>query len=427
MGPIQSIPELLSLLRRRAALILLISVLGTLAGILVAINTERLYSSTAVIQVINPSIAGGDSAANSLARRIQTIEQQLMSRENLLALADRFALFEDSDLSLNEQVTLLRESISIQSIAAAQTGFANDGSISGLVITAYADDPGLAADISNELADFLLAQSMASRQQSAQAALRFFEMEESRLQELIDQQDDRIAAFETANESYLPGAQQLLREDLRRLEESRLEIERDVVQLRSELNALDATSGRTVTQRRVTLLNDEIARRDEESALLDARIANIRSLVVRAPEIERELAAMERTMTQLQSQLTSAAERRREAELGLRIEDDQQSVRFVLLEAALVPEHAVSTGRRKVVTVWVMAGILLGMGLAFALELMNPVLRTADQMERALQLRPVISIPYALSDADIRRRRMIWMMGMGVLLFAAVLAALAVL
>ncbi len=36
---------------------------------------------------------------------------------------------------------------------------------------------------------------------------------------------------------------------------------------------------------------------------------------------------------------------------------------------------------------------MLGLGLAFALDLLNPVIRTPAQMERELDLRPVISIP----------------------------------
>jgi len=426
VGPIQSIPEFLSWLRRRAPLILVVAMLGALAGIAAALQSERVYSATAVIQVINPVISdeGGAAAATTLTRRVQTIEQQLMSRENVLALADRYGMFQDRDISLNEQVALLREAISIENIAAAHTGYTSDGALSGLVISTRASDPVLAAAISNELAGMLVSQSASTRQESAQSALRFFQQEEARLQELIEALSDQIAAFQTVNEGFLPGAQVLRREDLRRLEDSRLEIERGIVQLRSELATLDANSRRTITLRRIAQINDEITARTDEAALINARIDAIRGDLVRAPEVAREINAMERTMTQLQAQLTSAAERRRDAEVGLRIEDDQQSDRFVLLEAALVPEHAVSTGRKKIAAVWAMAGVMLGLGLAYVLEWMHPAMRTAQQMERELQLRPVISIPYALSGAEIRRRRFLWGLGSGLIVVVAALAAL---
>lgn len=405
-------------------MIMMIAMLGVLGGVIAAVNSERVYSSTAVIQVIHPVITGeGGAVATTLARRIQTIEQQLMSRENLLDLARRYDIFQDVDISTSQQVAQLRQSIRIENIAAAHTGYASDGSLSGLTITASASDPELAAAISNELADLLLRQSTASRQESAQAALRFFEQEEARLQARIVALDDQIADFQTENEGLLPGAQILRREELGRLQDSRLEIERDIVQLRSELATLDSSSTRTVTLRRIEQLNDEIARRNDEAALIGARIDTIRTELVRAPDVAREITAMERTMMQLQAQHTSAAEQRREAELGLRIEDDQQSVRFVLLEAALVPEHATSTGRRKIAMAGAMAGVVAALALAYLREVLNPVMRTAMQMERELQLRPVISIPYTRSDSENRRRRMIWAMGLGLLLIVAFLLA----
>lgn len=422
MGPIQNLPEFLSLLRRRAPLILFVLSLGLLLGVATALRTDRVYSAASVIQVINPVITEeSGSSPTSLTRRVQTIEQQLMSRENLLDMAERYGIFRERDISLNEQVAAMRQSITIELIAAAHPGRERDGALSALVITASAGDAETAAAISNELSQSILSQSTSSRQDNAQQALRFFQQEEARLQDAIDALDERISAFQASNEGALPGALILRREDLRRLEDSRLEIERDIVQLRSELATLDENSRRTVTMRRVAQINDEIARRTDEQALLSERIETIQTLLIQAPEIEREINAMERSMTQLQAQLTSAAERRREAEVGLRIEDDQQSDRFILLESALAPEYPVSTSRKKIAAVWAAAGLILGLVMAYVLEWIHPALRTALHMERELQLRPVISIPYAMPANEIRRRRMLLGLAIGVLLISAAL------
>lgn len=422
MGPIQNLPEILSLLRRRAPLIIVMLALGVLFGIASALRSERVYSATSVIQVINPVIMDESAASpTSVTRRIQTIEQQLMSRENLLAMAERYGIFQGRDINVNEQVAVMRQSISIEVVAAAHPGTARDGALSALLITASAADAETAAAISNELSQSILSQSALSRQDNAQQALRFFEQEEARLQQAIDLLDTRIALFQAANEGLMPGALALRRDDLRRLEDSRLEIERELVQLRSELASLDATSRRTVTLRRIEQLNDEIARRTEENALVSARIDAIHALMAQAPEIERELNAMERSMTQLQTQLTSAAERRREAEVGLRIEDDQQSDRFVLLESALPPEYPVSTSRKRIAGFWAVAGLFMGLAVAYGLEWIHPALRTASRMERELQLRPLISIPHAVPASDIRRQRVFLALAIGLLLISLAL------
>lgn len=40
-----------------------------------------------------------------------------------------------------------------------------------------------------------------------------------------------------------------------------------------------------------------------------------------------------------------------------------------------------------------MASLLAALGLAFALDLLKPVVRTSAQMERQLGLRPIVAIP----------------------------------
>src|SRR5690606_25319688 len=145
----------------------------------------RVYSASAVIQVINPVIVastedGAGAAVPDVTRRVQMIEQQLMSREALLDLAPRHNLFDGAPISPPAQVAMMRQSFSITSIAAAQQGFTRDGSLSALIVSASDDDPQTAADIANELADQLVQRSVDARQSNAQQALDFFRAEENR-------------------------------------------------------------------------------------------------------------------------------------------------------------------------------------------------------------------------------------------------------
>ncbi len=420
MGPIQTLPELLGALRRRARLIVLLTALGAALGVLAALSSERVYSATAVIQVLNPVIEDEDAAASvTLVRRLQQIEQQLMSRENLLAMADRYGMFPGHVANPTERMALMRQSISMTSIAAAQVEFRRDGAISALVVTVTVSDPQAAAGIANEIADTLVRESASERQNRLSQALRFFQQEEERLQEMISTLGNEIITFQTSNEALLPGALTLRREELRRLEESRLMIERDMVQYRNELATLDPSSTRAVTQRRIAQLNEEIATRNGEMALLDERINAISTLLARAPEIEGQGAAMEQRMTQLQEQLSATSQRRRDTEVEQRIEADSQSERFELLEAALVPEYPVSRSRKSIAVLGTVAGLMAGLVLAYLAEMANPVLRTSAQFERVLGLRPVISIPLGAAQPRTGRRRYILLMGLTVILLGA--------
>jgi uncharacterized protein involved in exopolysaccharide biosynthesis len=202
-----------------------------------------------------------------------------------------------------------------------------------------------------------------------------------------------------------------------------LELQQTLTGRQNELATQDQSSQRAVTQRRIQQLNDEIEQLTLQSAALNGRIGEIQSILEAAPRYEQQLIALNRRMEQLQDQLTAAAERRREAELGSRIEDDQQSERFELLEAALVPEHPISTSRKKIALMGVLGGLGLGLFVAYIVEWLQPVLRTAQRMERDLQLRPVISIPFSMPVRERRRRHLIWGFGIAVLIGAALMVA----
>jgi tyrosine-protein kinase Etk/Wzc len=427
MGPIQNIKEFLSWLGRRWQTVALFSVLGALVGVIVAMNTLRVYSSSAVIQVINPIIAVGEDGTTTTApdvtRRVQIIEQRLMSRENLLDIAERFHLFEGLPLSTVERVGIMRESFRISAIAAAQQGFDRDGSLSALIVTADDDDPERAAAIANYLADSLVSESVSDRQSEALQAVEFFSSEEARLEAGIADLEDEIASYSTENEGFLPDAIAVRRTEQGRLAGTLLELQQEVSARRNELAGQDTGSQRAVTQRRIAQLNDELTQFSQQAEVVSARIDEIQLQLQAAPSVEQQIIAMNRRMEQLQDQLTAAAERRREAQLSARIEVDQQAERFELLERGLVPDFPISQSRKKVAAMGVAGGIILGLLIAYVMEWMKPVMRTASRVERDLQLRPVISIPYAMPTVERRRRNFIWGVGVATLVVGALLMA----
>jgi hypothetical protein len=64
-----------------------------------------------------------------------------------------------------------------------------------------------------------------------------------------------------------------------------------------------------------------------------------------------------------------------------------------LLERAIEPQLPISGGRKKLAIVGSFGSLFAGIGLAFILDLVNPALRTQTQLERQLDLRPIVAIP----------------------------------
>ncbi|MCT4554966.1 MAG: Wzz/FepE/Etk N-terminal domain-containing protein [Pelagimonas sp.] len=416
MNQFQSFGEVLSGLKRRAWLILFVTFAGCLLSLSYALGQSKIYEATAVVQIedarVPDQLAGATAAAEDAARRVRLIEQRLMARDNLVRIMEKHQLFTtDPAATINERIFAMRQAARIEQIVDATQSFAPGGNApSGLLITVRLDDPQKAADLANELMQSVIDQSRDRSVSRARDTLNFFIAEEAQVLADINALEQRIAAFKSANAEQLPAGVSALRDQLSSLRDSDLDLDQQIL-------TLETTSDRQreeVKDRRVALLR-------EQKLLISERAAQLQAQIAGAPEIERELTALERQHTQLQEQYSVITRRKAEAGLGQALEDRQQTDRFEVLETALVPEYPVSRSRKKTAIMGGVASVILGIIAGFILELMNPAIRNAAQMERALGIRPVVAIPEVRGPRDRTRRGLSilgWVGGLMAMLYA---------
>lgn len=396
MNQFQSIDEVFAALRRRAWLILIVTFVGCVLSVHFALGQVKEYEATAVVQIedarLPDQLAGASATQNADAsRRVRLIEQRLMARDNLVEVMEKHDLFNDRPgITMNEGVAAMRGAARIEEIVNAAQAYAPGGSTpSGLIITVRLDDAQKAADVANDLMTLVIDQSRNRSGDSARATLDFFATEEARVATAIEAQEAEIAAFKRENADQIPAGVTELRSQLGTLRDTDLDLDQQIV-------TLEATTSRQreeVTARQIDLLQDQ-------KLLITERIAQIEALLSGAPEIERELSAMEREMDRLQDQYSIITRRKAEAEMGQLLEDRQATDRFEVLETALVPEFPVSRSRKKLAMMGGVASVIAGLAAAFIVELMNPAIRSAAQMERMLGVQPVVSIPTVTTRRD---------------------------
>lgn len=417
MNQFQSIDEVFAALRRRGWLIVIVAVVGCVLSVHVALGQVKAYEATAVVQIEDarlPDQLAGASASQSAdaSRRVRLIEQRLMARDNLVNIMEKHDLFTDRPgITMNERVAAMREAARIQEIVNAAQAYAPGGNApSGLIITVRLNDAQKAADVANDLMTLVIDQSRDRSSGRARETLDFFSAEETRIARAIEAQEGQIAAFKRENAEQIPDGVTELRAQLGTLRDTDLDLDQQIV-------TLEATTSRQreeVTARQVELLQDQ-------KLLITERIAQIEALLAGAPEVERELNRLERELTKLQDQYSVITRRKAEAEMGQLLEDRQATDRFEVLETALVPEAPVSRSRKQLAMMGGFASILAGLAAAFIVELMNPAIRSAAQMERMLGVQPVVSIPTITT----RRDRTIGGLKLGakILMFLALIAA----
>lgn len=418
MNQFQSFDEVLSALKRRAWLILLITFVGCLLSLNYALGQTRMYEATAVVQIedsrVPDQLAGATAGGEDSARRVRLIEQRLMSRDNLVRIMEKHDLFSDDPMmAINERIFRMREAAKIDEIVDASQAYAPGGNApSGLLITVRLADPQKAADLANELMTSVIDQSRNRSIGRARDTLDFFLAEETRVRTEIERLETELSIFKQQNAEQLPAGVADLRDQLASLRDADLDLDQQIV-------TLETTSDRQreeVKDRQIGLLN-------EQKLLIAERIAALQLLITGAPEVERELGKLERELTQLQDQYSVITRRKAEAEMGQVLEDRQQTDRFEVLETALVPEYPVSRSRKKTAIMGGVAAIVAGIAAAFVVELMNPAIRSAAQLERTLGIQPVVSIPHVTTRRESRRKGLS-ILAMLLALLAAVWAVL---
>jgi uncharacterized protein involved in exopolysaccharide biosynthesis len=397
MGPIHSLADLLDMLRRRAAVIVAVTVLGALASLWFAASQRHLYESAEVIQVTQPTIADDlakSTVEGSTARRMQLIEQRLMARGTILEIVESFGLYSDRpDLKPAELVALVRENVTITGVAAVREGFADDGTIAVLTITARMPSPEQARDVAAEFGRRTIELSVNSRIEQARETLNFFSAKEQALAADLLDLEDEIAEFRADNDVAQPGALEFRQAEIATLNEALLDIAREQIQIRRAADQAVASERPATAQRMLEEFQEQLATLSAQSDLLNQRKSELERMLETTPEVERRLAAYERQQEQLQGELDVVRARLNEAEIGFRLETSRQSERLTVLEPAAVPDYPVTGGRKRKALLGGVASLLLGMVVAFLLDLRHPVLRSAAQMKRETGLMPVVTIP----------------------------------
>lgn len=422
MGHIQSIDEFIGLLIRRRLLIGAVAVFGMVMTLLYVMSKPDVFESAAVIQVQSPIVTdptSGVQMPSQSAQRLQAIEQRLTTRENMLAVIERHGLYEGLPLSDDEKVHLLRISLRFQTVAsAASPQFGAPPQVSALIIFAQAETRAKAARVANDFAQSILDAGAEVQTGRARESVEFFTRQQSDLRDQLTRMEADFAAFKVQNAAALPAQRALREQELVGLETDLRALEQALVAARNERDAIAARQSQRITDRRqIEALDDQIATLDAQRAALEATRNEIRALLVQAPEVDSRIAAFERSLDQLQDQFEVTTRRLAEARTAMDVEQRQQGESFTLLERAIEPDYPISGGRRKLAVAGAMASVMLGVGLAFLLDLLHPVLRTRAQVERELDLVPIVAIPpirgIGASGEGVWRRVAPWLRAQG--------------
>lgn len=236
--PPKDLRDYLSMLRRRRGLIAAIVVALGLVTILVAWLIPPSYRSIATILVQEQEIPSEfvRSTVTSYAdERISVISQQVMTRQVLLGLVDRYGLYEGHRRTQTTEEVLdrMRKDIKLSTVN-ANVSDRRGGQVSGTIafqISYESGNPAQTQRVVSDLVSLYLNENVKTRQQRAAETSAFLAEEGDRLGAQISEMEAKLADFKQKNQGRLPELAQSNMAAIDRAENEVARIDREITSL----------------------------------------------------------------------------------------------------------------------------------------------------------------------------------------------------
>lgn len=465
---------------RRLHYFIIIFALVSAAAIAAAFLLPPVYRANAVLLVESPQIPGALAAPTVQAQaleKLQTIQNRLMTRTNLLEIAQKLKVFKDmGKMTPDEIVQGMRDHTFI-------TNSAGRGQATIMTVAFEGESGPIVAGVVNEYVTLILQEDMATRTERAEGTVEFFNQEVERLSGELDKMSAKILEFQNENADALPntlqyrlGQQTLLQNNLATVESDIARIKDQKEQMIALFNATGQLTGAAVNQTpeaqqlaqlrqqmttfmatysptnpKVRQLQAQIDRLEEivkaqqlppdaaaaqmspldiQLASLDTQInalekqrqqlldqlAVLKDSIDRTPANQIALDALTRDFQNVQQQYNTAVARQAQASAGEQIEIRSKGERISVVDAATVPDRPVRPNRVMIAGGGIVAGAGLGIAAIVLLELLNRAVRRPKDLINAFGITPIATIPYMRTPSETMMRRS----GFGAILVLAV-------
>ncbi len=467
----ETIKFYLTLFFRRIHIFLLIFVTVAGASITLAKILPPVYQAGATLLVAPPEIPGKLQAPTvqlSPIEELQIIQQELMTRANLLDVARRQRVFENIDtMSPDDIVQRMRRATKIN-VSAGR----NQATL--MYLTFSAPSGKTAANVVTDYVNLILKNNTRTRTERATNTLEFFKGEVDRLGKLLQEQSAKITEFKNANIDALPDtlnyrlSQQTAMQDrlanvdrqIAALEEQRRSLV-DIYQKTGQVGSA-GTANQTPEQQRLTQLQDslrqalavyspehpkvkllksQIAQQEkivanqvaltgkdpnspttlldinlagidsqlsllqDQRAQLEKQLKDLKDSIDRTPANTIKLDGLTRDYTNTQQQYNAAVNNLAQASMGERIEVLSKGQRIDVVEPPTVPSRPAKPNRLLIAAGGTFFGAFLGVAVIALLEFLNKAVRRPSEITKNLGITPIATIPYTRTPMELVYRR----------------------
>jgi len=375
----------LQIIKRRMAYFVVPAALVLLAGSAYVMWKKPIYLAEGKILVESQQIPTDlvrPTVTSSASERIQTIEQRIMARDNLLGIVEKFHMFpeERSRLSATQLLDLmrLRTHFSILTLNKARYG---DALAITLTIGFEYENPEVAMQVVNELITLILAADARNRASRAQETTSFLAQEVSRLETSLGAVETQIADYKRKN---VVGVDR---------QKTSLQIALTMAELQEKTAVFSSN-------------HPDVIR-------LSRQLSALEKLATDTAQVESGLDALVNQRIAIQRNLEGTSEKLAAARLGENLERGQYSERLDVLEHAIAPQTPFKPDRRKLLALVFGLSIAAGAGCVVLGEMLDTTIKQKRDVYAIFAPSLVQAIPYIVTKQEVRRRKQWLLLGCG--------------
>lgn len=195
-----------TLLKRRWWLIAIPAVILPIIAYAVTFFVPPQYLSQTLVLVEQQKVPESyvkPVVTEDLDSRLATMKEQILSRSRLAPIIDRFNLYANKGLSMDDRIDLARKAIGIKPIQSDLTR-----GLPGFFITFTASDPRTAQLVCGEITSLFVSENLHARETSAEGTTAFLKGQLDDAKAKLDEQAAKLAAFQQQYAGRLPDESQ---------------------------------------------------------------------------------------------------------------------------------------------------------------------------------------------------------------------------
>jgi len=199
------VDDYLGILKRRGWIIAVPAVLFALVGFGLTFVVPPRYVSQTLILVEQQKVPDDyvrPVVVEDITARLASMKEQILSRSRLEPIIERFNLFGNKKMSMDDRIDAVRKNIDIKPI---HSEMARTGGLPGFFISYMDADPHTAQQVCGEIASLFVTANLNARAQTVEGTTEFLKSQLADAKRALDEQDAKLAAFQSKYMGRLPG------------------------------------------------------------------------------------------------------------------------------------------------------------------------------------------------------------------------------